>query len=166
MCSNAFLLVAGCNSASCWRCGLLVSLSLSQKASCEMDVGEIQSIANSSDMEKKRLLEDKRQQDTDSDISLTKAKQLLLVVTVLGIQFLCFCTDTTSYPFFPEVAKAKNLTNTQIGITFASFDITKFIVSPICGCLVRIYSKNIFYLCCSWVSLYHQSSTINKNNSE
>ena len=68
---------------------------------------------------------------------LSKARQRVLLITVLCLQFLTISADTIIYPFFPSVAKKRGLNNTEIGGIFSSFDFSRCITSPVFGSLVR-----------------------------
>ena len=82
------------------------------------------------DDQDKPLLESKETQ-------LSKNKQKTVLIVVLCLQFLTFCTDTIIFAFFPSVAKKKGLNNTEIGGIFSSFAVAKCIAAPIFGSLVR-----------------------------
>ena len=82
------------------------------------------------DDQDKPLLESKETQ-------LSKNKQKTVLIVVLCLQFLTFCTDTIIFAFFPSVAKKKGLNNTEIGGIFSSFDFSRCITSPVFGSLVR-----------------------------
>ena len=73
--------------------------------------------------------------------TFSKAKELLILLMLLSIQFLALCSDTIIYPFFPAVAYNRGVSNTQIGVVFASYDFARFIASPIFGTLVSLITS-------------------------
>ena len=82
----------------------------------------------------------------NKEIELSKARQRIVLITVLCLQFLTICADTIIFAFFPSVAKKKGLNNTEIGGIFSSFAFSRFITSPVFGSLVRqVYIAK--YLC-------------------
>ena len=80
----------------------------------------------------------------ESSTSLSKWKQRGMLVSVLILILFTLTPETAIYPFFPDIAKVKGLSSTQIGIVFAAFDISRFIASPIFGSLVRILKRCYF----------------------
>ncbi|KAF6033675.1 hypothetical protein EB796_008018 [Bugula neritina] len=72
----------------------------------------------SEEQEIKGLLEE---EDTDTerplgkgtDHSLTKCREYLLLGVLLFSQFVALCTDTFLFPFFPQEAKSKGLSNVE-----------------------------------------------------
>ena len=76
--------------------------------------------------------------DIKEDNSQThdKAKQPFIVFMILSLQFLALCSDTVIYPFFPKVAYDRGISNTNIGVVFSSYDLARFVASPIFGSLV------------------------------
>ena len=73
--------------------------------------------------------------------SVRKAKKwsrslIVLTVTVLVTQLLTTAGYSIISPFFPQEAKKKGLTETQIGLVFASIEAAMFVMSPIYGSLV------------------------------
>lgn len=89
------------------------------------------------------LTDEETKQNTEGDEDyehpneLSKHKQRILIASVLCLQFASLCVDTAIFPFFPEVGRENGLTVTQIGIVFSAYDFARFVVSPICGSLVR-----------------------------
>ena len=63
---------------------------------------------------------------------------IVLTATVLVTQLLTTAGYTIISPFFPQEAKKKGLTETQIGLVFASTETAMFITSPIYGSLVSL----------------------------
>ena len=63
---------------------------------------------------------------------------IILTATVLVTQVLTSAGYTIISPFFPQEAIKKGLTETQIGLVFASTEIATFITSPIYGSLVSL----------------------------
>jgi len=95
----------------------------------------------SEEQEIKGLLEE---DDTDTerplgkgaDHSLTKWREYLLLGVLLFSQFVALCTDTFLFPFFPQEAKSKGLSNVEIGAVFSSFEFARFVTAPVLGYLV------------------------------
>ena len=92
----------------------------------------------SSDTEdqKATLLEETASSDAADKQYLSIGKQRVMLCTILLLQFCSLCADTIIFPFFPLVAKEKGLTSTHVGIVFTSFDLSRFLFSPIFGSLV------------------------------
>ena len=61
---------------------------------------------------------------------------IVLTATVLITQLLTTAGYSIISPFFPQEAKKKGLTDTQIGLIFASIEAAMFVMSPIYGSLV------------------------------
>ena len=82
----------------------------------------------SSDTEDQKvlLLEETRSKDAEDIQYPSIGRQRVMLCAVLLL----------IYPFFPLVAKDKGLTSTHIGIVFTSFDLSRFLFSPIFGSLV------------------------------
>ena len=70
----------------------------------------------------------------------SKARQCGMLFTVLCLQFLSLCADTSIFPFFPAIAKEKGLTTTQMGFVFSCYELSRCIFSPIFGSLVSIHN--------------------------
>ena len=68
----------------------------------------------------------------------SKARQRGMLFTILCLQFLSLCADTSIYPCFPVIAKEKGLTTTQMGFVFSCYELSRFIFSPIFGSLVSM----------------------------
>ena len=86
--------------------------------------------------QKTPLLEETRSKDAEEKQYPSIGRQRVMLCTVLLLQFCSLCADTIIYPFFPLVAKDKRLTSTHIGIVFTSFDLSRFLFSPIFGSVV------------------------------
>ena len=69
-------------------------------------------------------------------VSLSKSRQYMLLFSLLTLNFCMQMIDSLLYPFFPEAAKRKGLMEANIGIIFASYDICRFLGSPLSGILV------------------------------
>ena len=80
-----------------------------------------------------------------SSTSLSRWKQRGMLAVVLILILCVLIPETAIYPFFPDMAKVKGLSSTQIGIVFAAFDISRFIASPIFGSLVCIFKHVLFF---------------------
>ena len=93
---------------------------------------------SSSDTEDQKalLLEETRSKDEADKQYPSIGRQRVMLCTVLLLQFCSLCADTIIFPFFPLVAKEKGLTSTHVGIVFTSFDLSRFLFSPIFGSLV------------------------------
>lgn len=74
------------------------------------------------------------------ELSITR--QRVLLASILAVQFFSFCADTIIYPFFPNIAVRKGLTNADIGLVFSAFDFPRFVSFPIFGSLVSVYNRN------------------------
>ena len=70
----------------------------------------------------------------------SKARQCGMLFTVLCLQFLSLCADTSIFPFFPAIAKVKGLTTTQMGFVFSCYELSRCIFSPVFGSLVSIHN--------------------------
>lgn len=83
--------------------------------------------------------------DMNADVTpAPKAKwsrmQKLQVVGILVALLMSIAGYALISPFFPIEAKKKGLGETKTGIIFASFQVSMFIMSPIYGYLVSLYS--------------------------
>jgi len=78
----------------------------------------------------------KRPFGKETDHSLTKCREYLLLGVLLFSQFVALCTDTFLFPFFPQEAKSKGLSNVEIGTIFSSFEFARFVTAPVLGYLV------------------------------
>ena len=98
---------------------------------------------SSSDSEgevKKSLLEHNGNTETKKKDHPSKARQCGMLFTVLCLQFLSLCADTSIFPFFPAIAKVKGLTTTQMGFVFSCYELSRCIFSPVCGSLGSIHN--------------------------
>lgn len=86
--------------------------------------------------EKEALLQDSNTKLQSTDTKLSKARELAMMFTLYFVQFLALCSDSIIVPFFPKVAVERGISNLLIGLVFASYDLTRFLASPICGSLV------------------------------
>ncbi|KAF6033562.1 hypothetical protein EB796_008135 [Bugula neritina] len=77
----------------------------------------------------------KRPFGKETDHSLTKCREYLLLGVLLFSQFVALCTDTFLFPFFPQEAKSKGLSNVEIGTIFSSFEFARFVTAPVLGYL-------------------------------
>ena len=75
--------------------------------------------------------EDQNKKDT-----FLHVKHALKAFIILCMQFSAFTADTACFAFFPNYAIKKKLTHFQIGMIFSSFDLSRFLTSPIFGSLV------------------------------
>lgn len=64
-------------------------------------------------------------------------RDMSLLVLVVLAQGGSVCSDSFLYPFFPEEALRRGLTQTYIGVVFSSYEMARFVTSPIAGSLVR-----------------------------
>ena len=71
-------------------------------------------------------------------------------LTLAALTFLIFiiqCPYSIPFPFLPKVAKDKGITESQIGVILASFDIGQIITSLLFGKLMYFFSKrNLLYI--------------------
>ena len=74
--------------------------------------------------------------DVCDNQSLSKRRQVFLMVTLLSLYGLLSCTSSLLYPFFGPVAKEKGLSDMEIGIVYASYETMRFIGAPIYGITV------------------------------
>ncbi|XP_067950208.1 MFS-type transporter SLC18B1-like isoform X2 [Watersipora subatra] len=65
-----------------------------------------------------------------------KAKNYILLVVLLFLQYMARAADTMVLPFYPEKALAKGLTMKDVGIIYAVYDLSRFISSPILGSIL------------------------------
>ena len=72
-------------------------------------------------------------------ISCAKLKMVAIVIVTLFIQFWALCSDSVITVFFGNVARSKGLSYSQIGIVFSSYDLARFISSPLAGSLVSMH---------------------------
>ena len=72
----------------------------------------------------------------EAAVSLSKSRQYVLLLSLVTVNFCMQMIDSSLYPFFPEAAKRKGLMEANIGIIFASYDICRFLGSPLSGILV------------------------------
>ena len=104
-----------------------------------------------SEGDEKNLLEGAKLADSKP----SRTKQRAMVVTILFLQFCALCADTIIFPFFPSIGKKKGLSNTEIGGTFSSFDLSRCIASPLFGSLVRPVLDQTWYTMSSIVPILH-----------
>ena len=65
-----------------------------------------------------------------------KFKMVVIVIITLFIQFWSLCSDTAINVFFGEISLSKGLSYSQIGTVFSSYDLARFMSSPVAGSLV------------------------------
>ena len=95
--------------------------------------------SSDTDSEVEKLLSDQSTDMTTAEKEYrSKSKQRGMLFTVLCLQFLSLCADTSIFPFFPSVAGVKGLTTTQMGFVFSCYELSRCIFSPIFGSLVRV----------------------------
>ena len=75
-------------------------------------------------------------------VTILKSRQYLITLTLLSVKFCVIMTDTALFPFFPAAAKRKGLEETQTGVIFASYEICRFLASPLNGILVSAMILN------------------------
>ena len=91
-------------------------------------------------IENENLIENNKKNSKLADQKLSKVRELAMMFALYFVQFLALCSDSLIFPFFPQVAVKRGVPNLSIGLVFASYDLTRFLASPICG---------------SWVSHLH-----------
>ena len=64
------------------------------------------------------------------------ARQRGMLATILFLLFVSLCADTMLFPFFPKIAVEKGLSSIQIGAVFSSYELARFVFSPVFGSLV------------------------------
>jgi len=86
--------------------------------------------------EKSTLLDNDDSEKKVKEDRTWKWKHVGLLILVVLTQGLVLSADSFLYPFFPEIALAKGLSKTYIGIVFSAYELARFATSPIAGSLV------------------------------
>ncbi|KAF6035980.1 hypothetical protein EB796_005712 [Bugula neritina] len=73
-----------------------------------------------------------------------------LLLLVVLTQALVLSADTFLYPFFPEIALAKGISRTYIGIVFSAYKLARFATSPIAGSLVSKVTPKVMAVIGGW----------------
>ena len=80
---------------------------------------------------------------TPTDFSkFSKIKELFIIFSILLLVFVTVTVDMLPIPFFPTEAKKRGIAETQIGLIFASFDLARFVLSPLSGIVVSTFTCN------------------------
>jgi len=66
----------------------------------------------------------------------SKWKDFGLLTVVVLLQGAVVCSESFLYPFFPEEAVKRGLTQTHIGIVFSAYELGRFLTAGIAGSLV------------------------------
>ena len=86
--------------------------------------------------------------------SYSKIRRLGILFTSLSLLFFALCADYLIYPFFPNIAKKKGFSNTEIGVVYTAYNFARFLSSPITAWLVSIlmscYYLGIFRITEKW----------------
>ena len=79
---------------------------------------------------------------TPTDFSkFSKIKELFIIFSILLLVFVTVTVDMLPIPFFPTEAKKRGIAETQIGLIFASFDLARFVLSPLSGIVVSTFTS-------------------------
>ena len=70
----------------------------------------------------------------------SKIKELFIIFSILLLVFVTVTVDMLPIPFFPTEAKKRGIAETQIGLIFASFDLARFVLSPLSGIVVSTFT--------------------------
>ena len=70
----------------------------------------------------------------------SRKKELLIIFSILLVVFVGTAVDMLPIPFFPTEAKKRGIAETQIGLIFASFDLARFVLSPLSGIVVSTFT--------------------------
>jgi len=73
-----------------------------------------------------------------------KWKEFGLLTVVVLLQGVVVCSESFLYPFFPEEAIKRGLTQTHIGIVFSAYELGRFLTAGIAGSLVSEFSVLCF----------------------
>ena len=71
---------------------------------------------------------------------ISRKKELLIIFSILLVVFVGTAVDMLPIPFFPTEAKKRGIAETQIGLIFASYDLARFVFSPLSGILVSTFT--------------------------
>jgi len=88
--------------------------------------------------EESKLLDNDDSEKKVKEDRTWKWKHMGLLLLVVLTQALVLSADTFLYPFFPEIALAKGISRTYIGIVFSAYELARFATSPIAGSLVSL----------------------------
>ena len=84
----------------------------------------------------------------------SKIRRIGILFTSLSLLFFALCSDFLIYPFFPNIAKKKGFSNTEIGVVYTAYNFARFLSSPITAWLVSSllsgYFLNIFKTTEKW----------------
>ena len=97
--------------------------------------------------EKDQLLTENPEQCEPDKRNVSKVQELALTLTLFGVQFLALCSDGIIFPFYPNVAVERGISNVLVGVVFSAYDITRFLSSPIFGSLVSLILANLKVIC-------------------
>ena len=71
-----------------------------------------------------------------STLKKINAKKIILVLTLGYVSFTSYSCYSLPAPFLPREAEQRGLTPTQYGIIFASYEVVRLFMSPVCSAIV------------------------------